>query len=1156
VVDETYNVFVSYSRADGRHAADIDSVLRDKGLNPFFDRRNLAPGLPWVRALEQAIGAAKAVIVLLGPRGFGNTQQYERELAFVRQTRDPAFPIVPVILPETTTDPPFDFLRVLTWIDFSHVTRVSDAPDVLEQLLRAIHGKVTSAETARDAICPYRGLDAFREEDAAFFFGRGSADDPNSAIGELVSNVRKHPFVMLVGRSGSGKSSLVYAGLLPALRRERDRFWNVLALRPGPTPLRALAAAFNPRADNEGAAEYATKITNEADKLRTGDPELLSHMICEELDRAEGGPDRLLLYVDQWEELYAQAPPSSDEKSVARHAADRNRFIDLLLTASRTAPVVVVGTVRADFYDPLISHHEIKSLLPTRQVLLGKMLRSELERTIIEPARKVGLTFDPPSLVQRILDEAGEDEGMLPLLQYALKESWALRKSKVMTADSYARSGGVREAIKITAERTFEALSAADQQAARQLFLRLVIPGEGQEDTRVRAAMPSEPAQRKIVDQFSGPRTRLLVTGSDRDARPTVEVAHEALIRTWSRLRGWIDDNREKLRARAAVLQVKAEWEKQGRREDLLLPAGFQLERARELIADPGDLTVEDIQEFIFDSIKRNDDERNAREKERLRYAAALAREEDHSRALGIMADSVRMPRRHNGAADSLAMALTNKRPDLPNVTEYVEALYNGLGQLRERRRIEIPTGFAKQTFALSFAPSGKLLAAAVPDNLLFYDTSTGELVHSVGTRAGWVMSLRWSPDGKRIYVGTSPLGLILSPSTIGKLRKYFPDGGEDECDLSVIIGSEEHPAGVGVWSHDSKSMLVAAWQRHASIWDAAKGRFRKLIEDNGWENPLDSLVGDIAVSADGKRIAIGAASGRIHVFNARARARAGFSLKLEKSLDSLNNTNPMPYSLVFDPQNHDRLFAGYMASPIMALWKIDEDSVPILYADDESGPVWRVAYDPEGKFVASASNDSVVRIWASADSDSAVQLRGHLGSVFTVDISPENSNVASGSFDGTIRLWSKDSPLSPTLLPNSTFMPAANEFSVQGSQISVTADGGQIYWGTLPQEFGEPIAAAVSANGAGIAVVPQSGRPVLLANFRDCQTPVSVTLPGVKSEWAAVAFIEDGTSIAANTKEGKIFAWTFYSDVHSLEQLAKQHLPLVQNKKWGEEAT
>jgi energy-coupling factor transporter ATP-binding protein EcfA2 len=605
VANETYDVFVSYSRADWRHAAAFDSVLRDKGLTSFLDRRNLAPGLPWVRALEQAIGAAKAVIVLIGPRGLGNTQQYERELALVRQSRDPAFPVVPVILPGTTTDRPLDFMNLLTWVDFSHVANVSDAPDELARLLAAVHGAPSPGIMVREAICPYRGLDAFREEDAAFFFGRGSESEPESPIGQLVRRVREQSFVMVVGRSGSGKSSLVYAGLLPALRRERDRFWKVLSLRPGPTPLRALAEVFNPRADDQGAAEYATKITTEAHNLRTGDLELLSHMIRGELDRAEGKPDRLLLHIDQWEELYAQASSGSDRERAAQHAADVNRLIDLLLTTARTAPVTVVATVRADFYDPLIAHPEIRSLLPTRQVLLGAMLRSELERTIVEPARKVGLAFEPPSLVQRILDEAGEDEGMLPLLQYALKETWALRKGETMTGDSYARSGGVREAIRITAERAFAALSAEDQHAAQQLFLRLVTPGEGQEDTRARAAMPAEPAQRKIVEQFADPRTRLLVTGSDYARRPTVEVAHEALIRTWPRLRGWIDANREKLRARAAVLQAKADWEQSGRRDDMLLPAGLQLERARSLLADPSDVTTDDIKEFIGESERR-----------------------------------------------------------------------------------------------------------------------------------------------------------------------------------------------------------------------------------------------------------------------------------------------------------------------------------------------------------------------------------------------------------------------------------------------------------------------------------------------------------------------------------------------------------------------
>jgi hypothetical protein len=229
---------------------------------------------------------------------------------------------------------------------------VSDAPDQLQHLLAAVQGGPMVGKEVRAAICPYRGLDAFREEDSAFFFGRGSADDPKSPIGELVRKVREHPFVMVIGRSGSGKSSLIYAGLLPALRRERDRLWNVLSLRPGPTPLRALAAAFNPRAEDEGAAGYQTKITNEADKLRTGDPELLSHMIREELDRAEGKPDRLLLYIDQWEELYAQAPSSLDQERAAQHIADINRFIDLLLLRreprrSRSSPLCApTSTIR------------------------------------------------------------------------------------------------------------------------------------------------------------------------------------------------------------------------------------------------------------------------------------------------------------------------------------------------------------------------------------------------------------------------------------------------------------------------------------------------------------------------------------------------------------------------------------------------------------------------------------------------------------------------------------------------------------------------------------------------------------------------------------------------------------------------------------------
>ena len=290
---DDYDVFISYSRADARFAADIDSVLRQKGLRTFFDHRNLATGLDWVRALEEAIGAAKAAVILLGPSGLGNTQQYERELAFVRQTGDPTFPVIPVLLPDTR-DPPFNFLRVVTWVDFSNVTKISDAPDQLQRLMRSVQARLGDAEAARLDICPYRGLDAFREEDSAFFFGRGSASDPASPIGELVGKVSDHGFVMVVGPSGK-VSSLVYAGLVPALRRAQDRFWAVLSFKPGDEPLQAIAEAFNPKVTDEGAAAYATKIREETDALRNGHPDLLADMDRQYLQQEGGNTDSLLL---------------------------------------------------------------------------------------------------------------------------------------------------------------------------------------------------------------------------------------------------------------------------------------------------------------------------------------------------------------------------------------------------------------------------------------------------------------------------------------------------------------------------------------------------------------------------------------------------------------------------------------------------------------------------------------------------------------------------------------------------------------------------------------------------------------------------------------------------------------------------------------------
>jgi TPR repeat protein len=606
-----YDVFLSYARSNGAAAAELNGWLGAQGINTFFDRKELSPGLRWVPALEDAIGRSKAVAILVGAHGLGNTQQYERELALIRQTGEPAFPVIPVLMPGCDS-PPTGFLQLLTWVDLSKGASVLQQADSLTALRAALRGEPANGQAIRASICPYRGLEPFHEEDAAFFCGR---DD---AIRDLVARVQQHSFVAVVGPSGSGKSSLVFAGLLPALRQQRlTTMWDVVTLRPGASPLRALAAAFGSAPDNAGPAAIDSYLEGEAAAYRTGDADKVARIVSDRLDATPERPDRLLIYVDQWEELYAMAPATEDNERVRQHSADVERFIALLVAATTgRSRASVVLTVRADFYNPLMRSPSISALLPRQQVNIPPMRSGDLRSAVQTPAQKAGLSFAPPELVEHILNDVGLEEGRLPLLQFALKETWEKRTGDRLTAEAYTAVGGVAGAIEKTAQNAYDRLTPAQQDAARRLFLRLVNPGEGQVDTRARSVIPDDPQQRDVINLFANPKTRLLVTGvatlqgsspGGGDVRATVEVAHEALIQRWSTLRTWVNVNREKLRARAAILRAVEEWEEKGKRDDMLLPAGLQLERARSLLADPGDITTDDIKEFVLKSLEREE---------------------------------------------------------------------------------------------------------------------------------------------------------------------------------------------------------------------------------------------------------------------------------------------------------------------------------------------------------------------------------------------------------------------------------------------------------------------------------------------------------------------------------------------------------------------
>ncbi|HZY59162.1 MAG TPA: TIR domain-containing protein, partial [Candidatus Binataceae bacterium] len=361
--DERFDVFLSYARSDELAATELNTWLRGQGFSAFFDRSELRAGLPWVPALEEAINRSRAVAILFGKHGIGNTQQYERQFALVRQTHDTGFPLIPVLMPGCES-PPTGFLQLLTWVDLSNAVSVLQQPDSLALLRAALRREAIASPSIRAQVCPYRGLEPFREEDAPFFCGR---DD---AIRELVAKVQAHVFVAVVGASGSGKSSLVFAGLLPALRKEsQTRTWDVVSFRPGKLPLAALAAAFGTAPENAGPAEIDAYLEREAEFYRAGDAYTLARIVDRRLDAAPERPDRLLIYVDQWEELYAMAPAAEDKERLRQHTSDVDKFVGLLVAAASGARsrATVVFTVRADFYNPLVQSPLISALLPHQQ---------------------------------------------------------------------------------------------------------------------------------------------------------------------------------------------------------------------------------------------------------------------------------------------------------------------------------------------------------------------------------------------------------------------------------------------------------------------------------------------------------------------------------------------------------------------------------------------------------------------------------------------------------------------------------------------------------------------------------------------------------------------------------------------------------------------
>ena len=374
----------------------------------------------------------------------------------------------------------------------------------------------------------------------------------------MLGRLARTRFLAVVGPSGSGKSSAVLAGMVPALERGAlpgSDAWPVVVVEPGSEPIGAIAAALAARA---GAGESSVAL----ERALASEPQALHEMAVRLVDDPSR---RLILVVDQFEEVFT----SADE-------AVRERLLASLLHAVSApgGPVSLVIVLRADFYGQLTSVPGLAPAVEGNQVLVGPMSTSELTEAITQPAFVAGLRLEE-GLADTIVRDAAGQAGALPLVSHALVETWHRREGRTLTVAAYRDAGGVRAAVARTAEAAYEALGEDEQPRVRSLFLRLVTLGEGSEDTRRRVPLAElpEPLARLVPPLVAA---RLLTADHE-----TVEVAHEALIREWPRLRAWLDEDRAALRLHRHLTQSAKAWDEAGR-DPAELYAGARLATAIE----------------------------------------------------------------------------------------------------------------------------------------------------------------------------------------------------------------------------------------------------------------------------------------------------------------------------------------------------------------------------------------------------------------------------------------------------------------------------------------------------------------------------------------------------------------------------------------------
>jgi WD40 repeat protein/transcriptional regulator with XRE-family HTH domain len=1001
---------------------------------------------------------------------------------------------------------------------FIPTLHLEDEPQLAARFLELAQS-ARQEDAPAPGIPPYKGLLFFDEADSDLFFGR------EALTAHLVEHVMglamdaSTRFLAVVGASGSGKSSLVRAGLAVALKRAG---WVTCVFTPAANPLRILEANLNP--------------------ARTKNAE------------------RTLMLVDQFEEVF----------TLCRDEVERIAFIEKLLSIAQeeSKKATIVIALRADFYSHCAQYPLLRQAVAAEQQYIGQMTAEELRRAIEEPARRGGWEFEP-GLVDVLLQDIGAhgsqepEPGALPLLSHALLATWEHRRGRTFTLEGYRASGGVRGAIAETAESVFnDQLDRAQQELARDVFLRLTELGEGTEDTRRRAALnelvrqPGEATQlRAVLNTLA--EARLITLNED-----SAEVAHEALIREWGRLHEWLTQDREGLLLHRHLTESAHEWEMRGR-DPAELYRGARLAQAREWASANEQRLNASEQAFLVTSIEQEEQdalEREAQRQRELEAAQKLAETESRvakqlrKRAvfltgafviaivlavaaifLGTQANRNASEAGQNAkyaqSRELAAAAISNLEEDpersillalQAESTVHIAEAENALHRSILASRVMFVLQHDNVVSSVTFSPDGKQIATASQGgSVKLWDAKTGQPLLTFKGRTGPMNSIVYSSDGKRIAA--------TSATSDGFTAKVWDAATGEE--LLTLSGHTNWVSSVA-FSPDGTRLVTTSEDGSAKVWDAFTGKELLTFLRHG------DRVWDAAFHPDGKRIATYGQDGFVRIWDASSGEEL---LVLPFERDVRFGDAGLFGRLAFSPDGMRVAMTGPgNNAKWVNVWDATTGKVMFRGNLGHTGPPLDIAFSPDGRLAATGGLDQKAKVWDTITGQVLYTLSGHTNDIRSLAFSPDGTRLVTASWDKTVRMWD----LTPG--KEALFIPFANavtrdwsmrlSYSPDGSRIlSDYTDGNARIWDAtsgkelsqLSPEDTNVLNTSYSLDGKLVATANEDNTITVW----DGQTGKPyITLVGHNDFISQIVFSPDGTRLASASYDGKIIIWELAS--------------------------